>query len=226
VNLPFIEKIWRVKGSLPLDGPQGPSEVFEKLDPLLKANGTSYQVDGNTLAYKKDNPAAQDKLATFTSGTLRVAQDAGGSRLDYDLKSPALLLVFLAPLLFLGFGQLAIAVNAWDTPADDETEVSEEKADEDKEDPQLNPIDAFLGAPEPETLEEKKAREEAKEEEDDGKHNPIPAFVLAGIFAILYIVGRILEPWLIRRTFRQRIFGETVDEGPGPQGHGEAKNPG
>jgi len=212
VNLPYIEKIWRAEGSVMLDEPQSADAAFGKLDPLFKTNGTTYQVDGDTLTYKKDNPAAQDKLATFTSGTVRVVQEPTATRLDYDVKSPALLAVFLAPLLFLAFGQLAVVVNAWDTPADDETEEAEKADEEEEADPQLHPIDEFLGAPQPETLEEKKQREKEKEEEDDGKHDPIPAFVLAALFAILYGVGRVLEPYLLRKTFRRYLSGEVIDE--------------
>ena len=223
MNLPYIEKIWRAEGSLMLDEPQSADEAFDRLDPLFKTNGTTYQIDGDTLTYKKDNPAAQDKLATFTSGTVRMVQEPTGTRLDYDVKSPALLMVFLAPLLFLAFGQLAVVVNAWDTSADDETEQSE-KAEEEEEEQEvkLHPIDEFLGAPQPETLEEKKQREEEKEEEDEGKHNPIPAFVLAALFAILYGLGRVLEPYLLRKTFRKYLSGEVVEEEPSLPSQSEA----
>lgn len=37
------------------------------------------------------------------------------------------------------------------------------------------------------------------------------AFVFAGIFATLYIVGRILEPWLIKKAFQKAILGEEAE---------------
>jgi hypothetical protein len=67
----------------------------------------------------------------------------------------------------------------------------------------MNPIDKFLGAPEPEKPDEKKK----KEEEEKKGPSPTPAYVFAGIFATLYVGGRILEDWLIKRLFRKRLAG-------------------
>jgi hypothetical protein len=32
--------------------------------------------------------------------------------------------------------------------------------------------------------------------------------VFAGIFAALYLIGRILEAWLAKKLFRKALFGE------------------
>ncbi len=176
-----------------------PREAFERLDPLLTTAGSEYQIEGDTLTYSKENPAAQDKLATFTSGTLSVANEGRQTRLNYDVGSTALLLCLLAPLLFLGFAQLAIIANTFHEP-----EAAEEAAEEEEEEPaELHWLDAMLGAPEPE-----QAGEEDEEEKDEEEaHSPTAAYVLAGIFAALFVVGRILEPWLLRRTLRKALAG-------------------
>ncbi|HCS18922.1 MAG TPA: hypothetical protein DIW45_15430 [Erythrobacter sp.] len=46
---------------------------------------------------------------------------------------------------------------------------------------------------------------EEEGEEEEGRHSPTPAYVFAGLFFALYLVGRVLEPWLVRRTFRQTL---------------------
>ena len=200
MKLPLIDRIWRVRGELPLEPALGSDEAFARLDPLFQAPGTSYAVDGDTLTYSKHNPGAQDQLATFTSGTLRVEQRGSASILRFDLSSTALFLCFLAPLLFLGFAQLALAINAWEKAG---IEASE-KAEKDKDKPEtpkvLNPVDKFLGAPEPEDPSKKK-----EEKKDEGRHSPKPGYVMASIFFATYLVGRWLEPWLIRRRFRKAL---------------------
>jgi len=65
----------------------------------------------------------------------------------------------------------------------------------------MNPIDKALGAPAP-----KKPGTEGKGDEDDKKPTPKPAYVFAGIFAALYIVGRILEDRLIKSLFKKRLL--------------------
>jgi GH24 family phage-related lysozyme (muramidase) len=218
VNLPYIDRIWRVRDELALDPPQSAAEVFGKLDPLFQSTLTTKRVDGDTLNYSNSNPAAQDKLATFNKGTLRVV---GGSKLSYDLTSPALLACFLAPLLFLGFALLTIGIGQYEKSAEAHMTVAEKKAAgakkkkqeaEDAKPPKpLNPIDAFLGAPAPESpkkkAEETKKKEKEKKEDEDKGPSPKPAYVFAGMFAFLYVVGRILEPWLIKRQFRLHLFG-------------------
>lgn len=204
MNLPFIDRIWRVKGSLALESHQSPADAFDKLDPLFRGVGTNSRVEGDTLTYSNKNPAAQDKLATFTRGTLRVVRGEGGSKLTYDLTSPALLFCFLAPLLFLAFGQLTVAIGELEKPAGKSAEAK--KPDKPDKVLPLNPIDKFLGAPAP----EKPKKDKDKDKGKDNKRSPTTAYVFAGIFAALYLVGRILEPWLIRRTFRRTLAGEPM----------------
>lgn len=175
---------------------------------MLDAAGTRVEIDGDTLTYVKDNPAAQDKLATFSRGTLQVVREQGSTRLRYRLTSPALLLVFLAPFLFLAIAQATVFIIDFERQAEEkkaaEGKGEDKKKEEEKEPEPLNAIDQFLGAPAPETLEEKKKREE---KEGNDKHTPKPAYILSGIFAALFLFGRWFEPFLIRRTLR-RAFDE------------------
>lgn len=224
MKLPYIERIWTVDGSLELDPPLLPAEAFERLDPLLDVQGTTYHIDGDTLTYSKDNPAAQDKMATFTKGTMRVESGLGqgglsSPRLTYTLKSPALLMCFLAPLLFLAIAQFMILVNELESPVADAVEEMEEEAEEEEEVVrELHPLDVFLGAPAPEQPGEEEESEEGRdgegagEEEEDKGHSPTPAYVLAAIFAALYVVGRILEPWLMKRRFHNALYGPAEAE--------------
>jgi hypothetical protein len=68
----------------------------------------------------------------------------------------------------------------------------------------MNPIDKALGAPAP---------DKSKKDDEDGggkkgkKLSPTPAYVFAGIFAALYVVGRVLEDWLVRRLFKKALDG-------------------
>ncbi len=124
--------------------------------------------------------------------------------LRFDLFSHALLLCFLAPLLFLGFAQLALTMNEWEKAGADVTEKV--KTDEEKPKPvkKLNPVDEFLGAPAPEDPSKKKDKsKDAKE--DEGRHSPDKGYFMAGLFAVIYLVGRWLEPWLARRRFRAAL---------------------
>lgn len=215
-NIPFIDRIWKTRGFITLDPPASRKEVFAKLGPLLEEAGTSHDTEGATLTYVKENPAAQDKLATFSSGTLKVAEEVGELRLYYELSSPALRLVFLAPLFFLlmgwGLSTLSDYERVQDEIAKQAKEADDSKKDEEKDEAEpRNPIDEFLGAPQPQTLEEKKKLKE--EREGEPKHNSKPAFVLAGIFAFLWLVGRFLEPWLVRRSFLRALYpGKYGDE--------------
>lgn len=205
MNLPYIDRIWRIEGEIPLGQTLSADTVFERLDPLLQAPGTEVAREGETLSYRKRNPAAQDKLATFTRGNLQVAaQPNGQAVLRFHLSSTALLLSFLAPFLFLGFGQLAELANSWEKAAIEAAPEKDKEKDKDKPKPvpKLNPIDAMLGAPAPEDPNKKKDKDKEK---DEGPHSPTPAYVLAGLFFAIYLVGRVLEPWLIRRTFRKAI---------------------
>lgn len=204
MKVPVIDAIWRTRGALPLDPPLSADEVFARIDPLFQTPGTTYAVDGDTLTYAKRNPGAQDKLATFTRGRLQVEQRGQGAVLRYDLSSTALLLCFLAPLLFLAFAQLAVTVNAWEKADVAATAAAEKAKEKDKDKPKpvrkLNPVDEFLGAPPPEDPDKKKDKKK-----DEGRHSPTRAYVLAGLFFAIYLVGRWLEPWLIRRRLRAAL---------------------
>lgn len=207
IALPFIERIWRAEGEVAIDPPLPASEAFARLDPLFQTPGTTYAVEGDTLTYSKQNPAAQDKLATFTSGTLRVANKTDGSvGLVFRVKSTALLMVFLAPLLFLAFAQIMTAVNAWENAAA-EAEQAAAKKDAKKDEkakpvPELHPLDKLLGAPAPDDPSKKK---DGKKDEKKEKFKTTPVYVLAGLFFVLYLVGRVLEPWLLKRTLRAAL---------------------
>ncbi|MCT2400792.1 hypothetical protein NZK81_14655 [Novosphingobium sp. HK4-1] len=155
MNLPFIDRIWSVRGSLTLDPFQSPAEAFGKLDGLFRAEGTSHKVEGDTLTFSKKDPLAQDKMATFNGGMLRVVEGGEGPELVYDLRSSALLFCFVLPFFFLGIAWLI-------------------------------------------------------------KDSRTPAYVFAGLFTVLYVVGRILEPRLIKSVFRKRLSGETLPEGEVP----------
>jgi hypothetical protein len=209
LRLPLIEKIWRIEGSLTFDQPLCPQEAFARLDPLFQTDGTRYAIEGDTLAYAKTNPRPQDKLATFTSGTLKVERDENGTRLTYQAASTALLLCFLAPLLFLGFAQAMEAANAYERAKAEASEAAGTKKDstkdkaEDKPVPRLHPIDVMLGAPAPK--DPKADGEKDKKKEPKDKFKTTPAYVLAGLFAAIFLVGRMLEPWLLRRTFRSAL---------------------
>lgn len=212
VNLPFVDHIWRARGEMALDAPMSAEEAFARLDPLFQTDGTTYAVEGDTLAYTKRNPAPQDKLATFTRGHLRIEQRATSTVLRFDLSSTALLLSFLAPLFFLSFSGLAITLNAWEKA---NIEASEkDKKDEDKPKPvkKLNPVDEFLGAPAPDDPNKKKDKDKDK---DKGRHSPETGYFLAGLFFAIFLVGRWLEPWLVRRRFRAAL---AAPAGAAPEG--------
>jgi hypothetical protein len=100
---------------------------------------------------------------------------------------------------------LTVFLGKFEKPPIEATDKSKkpDKADEVKP---LNPIDVALGAPAP----EKPKKDKDKAKGKDKKNSPTPAYVFAAIFAALYIVGRILEPWLIRSEFRKRLSGERV----------------
>jgi hypothetical protein len=218
-KVPYLDRIWRVRDTIALPDGISPEIAFERLAPLFATPGTSCEVAGDTLTYSKENPAAQDKLATFTSGTLRLERAGGSDRLSYDVGSAALFLCFLAPLLFLAFAQLAVLANAFEGPEVEDARGADAEEEEEAEEPaELHWIDQMLGAPAPESKDEKD-KDETEEDEDEGKHSPTPGYVLAGIFAAVYLVGRVLEPFLLKRTFRSALEGRAtsgdVREAPG-----------
>ena len=229
VNLRIFDWIWHIKGSMELGHELSDQEVFDRLAPLFREQGTSHELSQNTLTFTKKDQASQDKMAIFDSGVLQIEPGAGASVLRYHLTSRALLFCFLAPLFFLAMGQVAVLLAARDKAAAEVAEAAEmgvsgaiPKANKaDVKERRLNPIDAALGAPPivepnkdfpPEKAdEEDKADDGAeppeKEASDEGP-SPTPAYVFAGIFAALYVGGRLLESRLIARLFRKKLAGE------------------
>ncbi len=218
MNFGFFERIWYIQGSVSLPDGLTSDEAFERLDPMFKEPGTAYLRDQDTLTFTKKDQAAQDKMSIFDGGQLSVDDTGPHLALRYNLKSRALLTCFLAPLVFLAFAQLATGLNilhdasaSVERSADEAEDAEEEEAEEIK----LHPIDKFLGAPAPKQPgeeDEDSADEEARteggdgdetedEEEEKKKHSSRPAYVFAGIFALIYLVGRVLESWLIKRRF-------------------------
>lgn len=146
MSLRFIDWIWRVRGSLSLAPGQSGDDAFDKLTPLFRQTGTSHERTNDTLTFRKADQAAQDKMSVFDGGVLQIEKSARGSVLRYQLSSRMLIFCFLAPLLFLGFAQLTIAMNKLEKPS---TEASKKSKKKDAVIP-MNPIDKALGAPAPE----------------------------------------------------------------------------
>lgn len=208
MNRRFIEWIWHVRGSVPLAPRQSADEAFDRLEPLFRQAGTNHERADDMLIFTKKDQAAQDKMSVFDAGVLHVEQGAAGSVLRYCLTSRALLFCFLAPLLFLGLAQLTIVASRYQKPPAESAEKA--KKDKDVELP-MNPVDKALGAPAPEKP--KKDKKGEKGEDDKDKLSPTPAYVFAGIFAALYVVGRILEARLVKGLFRKQLLAgvETLD---------------
>lgn len=202
MNLSFIDWIWRIKGRIEVNPAEVPSEAFGKLEELFQKHNTTYQIDGDTLTFTKNNPLPQDKMSIFDRGTLVISN----GKLLYDMTSRALLACFLAPLFFYGLGHAGVAIDKWRNPP----EVVKAKAEAAKkrqlvkpEDVPMNPVDEMLGAPVP---------EKKKDGNEIGKRNRKPsmqtAYIYMGIFFALWIVGRILEHKLIHNRFRKLLYGE------------------
>lgn len=199
MNARFIDWIWHIQGSLALAPGQSNEEAFRKFDPLFRQPGTSHERTGDTLTFHKKDQAAQDKMSIFDRGVLRIERGVAGPVLRYRLTSRALLFCFLAPLLFLSFAGLTIAVGKLDTPSTKEAPKKPEKEDAA---PQQHWIDKALGAPAPE-----KPKKDDKAKADDKRLKPTASFVFAGIFAFLYVVGRVLEDRLVKSLFRKKLAG-------------------
>ena len=148
----------------------------------------------------------QDGIAG-TRGRMWIEQAGAGAVLRFDLFSHALLLCFLTPLLFLGFAQMAITINEWEAAGAEATEKAEKKDEKPKAAKKLNPVDEFLGAPAPEDPSKKKTDEKKGAKDKDGRHSPDEGYALAGIFAAIYLAGRWLEPFLVRRRLRAALAG-------------------
>lgn len=191
VNARLVDWIWNIRGSVELAPGQSREDAFDRLDPLFHQGGTSHERIGDTLTFRKKDQAAQDKMSIFDGGVLQIRQGV----LHYRLTSRALLFCFLAPLLFLAFAGLTVAVSTFDKPAAETTAKKPEKKNVVRE---LNPIDKFLGAPAP----EKPKKDDKKKDEGP---SPTSAYVFAALFAVLYVVGRILEDRLVRALFRKRL---------------------
>ena len=199
MKLSYIDWIWRVKGSLPVQPPQSAAQAFNKLEDLFEEKNTTYRIDGDTLTFTKKNQLPQDKMAIFDSGTLRVSNGV----LRYNMMSRALLACFLAPLLFFAVGRLGVAIDQWRNPPEvvkAKAEAAKKRSKIKPDTVPMNPIDKFLGAPTP---------DKKKGGEQMGKRNRKPsmttAYVFMGIFFALWIVGRILEYRLIHVRFRKRL---------------------
>jgi hypothetical protein len=197
VNLRLIDWIWHVRDSVPLAPGQSSEDAFDKLDPLFRQTGTSYQRRNDTLIFSKKNQPAQDKMAVFDRGVLQIDKGVGGSVLRYHLTSRALLFCFLASPLFLGIAQFTVVISGFEKPA-----PHEEKKHADMP---MNPIDKALGAPEPDNSKKDDA-------DKDKRLSPKAAYIFSGIFAVLYVIGRILEDRLMRARFKKKLAGESLLE--------------
>ena len=198
MNRRFFESIWHIRGSVPLPPDQSREEAFTRLAPLFRETGTSHECADDTLRFTKKDPAAQDKMAVFDHGELQIRDDGAGRALHYHMVSRMLLFCFLAPLLFVAFGQATILIGKYEAAKEQAAPKKPEKPPVVRT---LNPIDKMLGAPAPEAPK--------KDKKPEGKKaSATSAYVFAGIFAFLYLVGRILEQRAIRRTLGRRLAGE------------------
>lgn len=201
----LIDWIWHVRGRIALPAGQSIDDAFDRLGPLFDVYGTSHERTGNTLRFRKQDPAAQDKMSVFDSGILVI--DGADPVLHYTCRSRMLLFCFVLPLLFVGIARLTVEVGKYRTPPAEKAEKAEKP---EKAEIAQHPLDKALGAPAPEKKgKDKAAKEKAKKEKakkEAEKFSPMPALVFAGIFAALYIVGRILEDQLVNRLFRKRLF--------------------
>jgi len=204
VNLRFIDWIWRIRGTLPVEPTQSAAEAFGKLDGLFQEKNTTYRIDGDTLTFTKKNQLPQDKMSVFDGGTLRIANGV----LRYDMMSRALLACFLAPLFFFAVGHVGVSLDKWRNPpelAKAKAEAAKKRSKVKPEDVPMNPIDQFLGAPKPE-------KKKKGGDDEVGKKNRKPsmttAYVFMGIFFALWLLGRILEDRLIHFRFRNRLASD------------------
>lgn len=215
MNLRFIDWIWHVKGRLPLPPGQTGEEALDRLVPLFGQSGTSHERTESGLTFRKRNQAAQDKMSIFDDGALDIGQEADGLALHYRLTSRALLLCFLAPLLFLGLAQVTLAMGRFDkAPAETGSKLAKKAEKQEAALPQ-NAIDKALGSPAPEKPKKDGA---GKEGGDKKKASPVSAYVFACIFAVLYVSGRILESVLVRNLFRKTLIAETAEQPDGGMG--------
>lgn len=140
----MIDWIWTIRGSVAAPAGSNIDQAFARLDPLWHETGTTARREGNTVTFRKTDPASQDRLATFDRGRLCARPRADGVDIAYTLVSRALAACFLLPALFLGISYVV-----------DGAQIS-------------------------------------------GK-------VFAVLFAILYVVGRILEPRLAAGLLKRHL---------------------
>jgi hypothetical protein len=213
LNLRMINWIWTIRGSIALPPGQSANEAFDRLQPFFEAPGTSFDRADDILTFTKKDQLAQDRMSIYDEGILQVSPSDGGAVLAYRMVSKALLFCFLAPLLFIAFGQMIVGIGMLEGPptAAEEKAMELKKKEEEKKVRTLHPIDTFLGAPAPEkpNADEKskdKSKSKDKDKDKDNKQSPTAAYVFAALFAILYGVGRVLEDRLIKMRFRRSLF--------------------
>lgn len=202
----LIDWIWTVRGELPLPAGQSADEAFARLEPFFREPGTSFDQSAGSLSFTKKDPLAQDKMSIYDAGELRVEDTGSGGVLRYWMTSRSLLFCFLAPLLFVAFGQIIVGVGMLTKP--DTEQADKKKKDEKDKDKvrELHWIDQMLGAPAPEKP-KKDEKDKKKEDGSKDRFSPTSAYVFAGLFALLYVIGRILEDRLIRRRFLRSLTG-------------------
>lgn len=202
----LIDWIWTVRDEVPVPEGLGADEALARIAPVFERTEYQVQTGADGLSYANPSPAAQDTLSVFEKGALRIEDAPTGKVLRYRLTSRIMLFCFLLPFVFIGFGQLTLAVGAYQkAQAEAKEKADGAKKDEKKKDEPvltLHPIDKFLGAPAPEKPKDGEGGSRKR------KPSATAAYVFAGIFAFLYLVGRFLEPWLVRRMFRRRLSGE------------------
>jgi hypothetical protein len=203
VNLSFIDWIWHVRGSLPLAPGQSSKDVFDGLNPLFRQSGASHHVTNGTLTFSKKDSLAQDRMSVFDSGSLWIERDVVGSVLRYHLISRILLFCFFGPVLFLAIAQFTIYINKIDKlPA----ETAKPAALPKQAVILMSPVDKFLRARQPDNSKKYAAPVSRK----GGKPTPTSSYVFAVFFAILYVVGRILEGGLVRTLFKKSLLEPSV----------------
>lgn len=202
----LIDWIWTVRDEVPVPEGMGADEAMARIAPQFASSEYQVQRSADGLAYANPSPAAQDTLSVFERGGIRVEDGATGKVLRYRLTSRFMLFCFLLPFVFIGFGQLTLAVGEYQKAQAEAKEkaAGAKKDDKKKDEPvlTLHPIDKFLGAPAPEKPKDGEGGSRKR------KPSATAAYVFSGIFAFLYLVGRFLEPWLVRRMFRRRLAGE------------------
>lgn len=197
----LIDWIWHIRGSVALAPGQTDDEAFARLAPLFRQDYTSHERSGGMFTFRKGAQAPQDKMSIFDGGVLTVEQGAGGPVLRYDMFSRILLFCFILPAMFIGFGQLTVAIGNMESASSTAEQRDKKDAEKEVERPQ-HWIDKALGAPAPE---KPKSDDEKKKDGEKKKSSPTTAYVFAGIFALLYVIGRILEDRLIRARFRKLL---------------------